>query len=259
MNNLRVSLVQSHLAWEDPAANREQLASKIAGLAGATDLIILPEMFSTGFTMSAEKLAEPMGGPTFAWLSDQARQSEAVITGSIIAREDGECYNRLIWMRPDGGFEYYDKRHLFTLAGEQNHYAPGRNRLIVELRGWRICPLICYDLRFPVWSRNTADYDLLLYVANWPERRAHAWRSLLCARAVENQAYTIGVNRVGEDGNGVIYAGDSSLYDYAGRLLYQSAHLEDVFTAHLEKAPQEQFRSKYRFLADRDTFELPGI
>jgi len=259
MENLSITLVQSKLIWEDPKANRRHLGEKMAGLAGETDLIILPEMFSTGFTMAAENLAEPMQGPTLDWLSVQSRQTGAVVTGSIIVREGENCYNRLIWMRPDGSHAYYDKRHLFTLAGEHQHYAAGQQRLSVELRGWRICPLICYDLRFPVWSRNTTDYDLLLYVANWPERRTRAWRSLLCARAIENQAYTVGVNRVGEDGNEVYYAGHSSLYDYAGQRLYETAHLENVFTTRLSKEPLQQFRRKFRFLADRDTFELPGM
>lgn len=259
MEDLRVTLVQSDLKWEDRETNLRRFSERLAGIAGRTDLIVLPEMFSTGFTMAAGKMAEGMNGPTMRWLAEQAALAGAVVTGSFIAGEDGHCYNRLIWMRPDGSYTHYDKRHLFTLAGEQHHYQAGRRRLLTELKGWKVLPLICYDLRFPVWSRNTADYDLLIYVANWPERRSHAWRSLLTARAIENQSYTIGVNRVGNDGNEVYHSGDSSLIDFAGAERYHVAHSEDVFTTILPADAQRQFRGKLRFLQDRDEFVLEGL
>ena len=259
MEQLRITTIQAALHWEDPAANRRDFARKIAPLQGQTDLIVLPEMFTTGFTMAAERLAEPMEGPTLAWMREQAAASGAVLTGSLIVREGAGCYNRLVWMRPDGSYHCYDKRHLFTLAGEQHHYQPGRRRLVVTWRDWKVLPLICYDLRFPVWSRNTDDYDLLLYVANWPERRGHAWRSLLTARAIENQVYTVGLNRVGTDGNDVYYAGDSMIVDYGGALRYRIAHAEDVCTIALSREAQQRFRHKLAFLPDRDRFKLLGI
>jgi len=259
MEDLRLTLIQSALQWEDPAANRRHFARRIAALVGQTDLILLPEMFTTGFTMEAQRLAESMDGPTLHWLREQAAGSGAVVTGSLIVGTEAGYYNRLIWMQPDGHYVYYDKRHLFTLAGEQRHYRPGRRRVIVEWKGWKVLPLICYDLRFPVWSRNSDDYDLLLYVANWPERRAHAWRSLLAARAIENQVYTAGLNRVGKDGNDIYYSGDSMLVDYAGATRYQIAHAEDVFTIRLSREAQQAFRRRLAFLPDQDAFQLTGI
>lgn len=256
MDNLRVSLVQTHLVWEDPVANRDHFSTLLSPLAGRTDLVILPEMFSTGFSMRPEALAEPPEGPTPQWMMDQAKKLDAVITGSLIIQAHGRYYNRLIWMPPDGAFRHYDKRHLFTLAGEDRHYTPGKAHLLVTWKGWRILPLICYDLRFPVWSRNVFDYDLLLYVANWPERRVQAWSTLLAARAIENQAYTIGVNRIGHDGNDVYHSGDTGLYDFQGYPVYRCAHQEDVFTAALDKTAQRDFRQKLAFLPDRDTFQI---
>lgn len=256
MEDLRISMIQTELFWEEPSANLDALASVIQPLAQQTDLIILPEMFTTGFTMSATRLGEMMPGPTLEWMQEQAARTGAVVTGSFIAGDEGGHYNRLAWMRPDGGYEYYDKRHLFTLAGEQNHYRPGRRHLVVDYKGWRILPLICYDLRFPVWSRNTQAYDLLIYVANWPQRRSYAWRHLLIARAIENQAYTIGVNRVGYDGNEIYYSGDSLLLDFAGQIRYRAAHTKDTFTTTLSKKEQDAYREKFRFLADRDDFTI---
>lgn len=255
-HNLRVTLVQTHLFWEDKPANLAQFSQKLETLQATTDLIILPEMFTTGFSMAPEKLAETMEGPTMAWLTEKAQQTSAVISGSFICEEEGKYFNRLVWMQPDGQYFTYDKRHLFTLAKEDEYYTAGKNRLIVEWKGWKIMPLICYDLRFPVWSRNTEDYDLLLYVANFPERRIDAWKSLLMARAIENQSYTIGVNRIGNDGNNIPHSGATSIFDYAGNLIYQLNYQEDIFTTSLSLQPQKTFRSKLRFLADRDKFQI---
>lgn len=254
---LRVSLVQSELAWENRSANLRHLAGKLAHLQeGQTDLLVLPEMFTTGFSMNAPQLAEPTEGEAYQWMAEQAQRLQAVVTGSIIAEDAGKYYNRLLWVRPDGSYEQYDKRHLFTLAKEEFTYSPGQKALLVELKGWLIMPLICYDLRFPVWSRNRYQYDLLLYVANWPAKRRVAWNALLAARAIENQAYTLGLNRVGEDGNGYPHAGDSSVYDYAGASLLHAAEIEGVFSVTLDKAKQEHFREKLRFLDDQDGFTL---
>lgn len=256
MSNLRITTVQSYLHWEDKTQNLAMFDQKLKGLMGATDLIILPEMFSTGFSMNTEELAESMDGTTMQWLKQKAAEMKAVITGSFIAIENGQYFNRLVWMQPDGIYQTYDKRHLFTLAGEQHYYSAGKERLIVNYKGWKICPLVCYDLRFPVWSRNTEDYDVLIYVANFPERRHHAWKSLLVARAIENQAYTIGLNRVGKDNNDIYYSGDSVVLDYAGQARYQVSHIEDVFTTSLSYEDLKTFRSKLNFLPDRDRFEI---
>lgn len=256
MENLRASIIQTHLVWENKLANLEHFEQYLKPLKGKTDLIILPEMFTTGFSMNPGILAETMDGPTMNWLSANSKKTEAVITGSFIAKENNQYYNRLVWMQPDGKYYTYDKRHLFTLAKEHEYYSPGTRRLIVELKGWKIHPLICYDLRFPVWSRNVEGYDLLIYMANWPEMRSNAWKTLLIGRAIENQSYTIGVNRIGDDANNLHYTGDSSLIDYGGKLLYQATDVADVFTVELAKAPQDKFRSKLAFLADRDTFSI---
>lgn len=256
MENLRITLLQTFLHWEDKAANLRQFDQKLAPLAGKTDLIILPEMFTTGFSMNAAALAEGMQDRTMLWLTQKAATLQAVITGSFIAEQDGKFFNRLVWMRPDGSYDTYDKRHLFTYAQEHHHYTPGNERLLVELKGWKILPLVCYDLRFPVWSRNVQDYDLLLYVANFPERRSHAWKSLLVARAIENLAYTIGVNRVGNDGNDIYYAGDSVVLNFAGQSLYQISHLEDIFTTTLSYQALQEFRQRFAFLNDRDDFTI---
>lgn len=256
MEDLRVTLIQSALVWENPEANRQHFAQRIAQLEEPTDLIILPEMFTTGFTMNNAPLAETMDGPTLQWMREMAQQSGAVVTGSFIAKEDGHFYNRLVWMQPDGAYQHYDKRHLFTLAGEDNYYTPGQQRLLVEWKGWKIMPLICYDLRFPVWSRNVERYDLLIYVANFPERRAYAWQQLLIARAIENQCYTIGVNCVGVDGKENSYSGDSALHDYEGQTVYRITHAEDVFTTTLNASGQQTFREKLAFLEDQDGFVI---
>jgi predicted amidohydrolase len=254
--HLRVTVVQTELAWQDPAANRHRLAAHFRGLLGHTDLIVLPEMFSTGFSMDAATLAEDMHGPTIGWMREEAAALGCVITGSLIVREAGHCYNRLVWARPDGTLEHYDKRHLFRVAGEQDHYAAGARRLVVDLKGWRICPMICYDLRFPVWSRNRGDYDLLLYVANWPQRRAHAWSTLLKARAIENLCYVAGVNRIGKDGNGATYAGDSVVLDFLGQLLSSEGGGDRVETTVLDLESLRSYRASFPAHLDADRFEL---
>lgn len=253
---MNVTIVQTDLIWEDKAANLQQLAEQFLRQSLSTDLVVLPEMFTTGFSMNPSPLAEEMHGPTLVWLQEQAALLDAAITASFIAKDRGQFYNRLIWMFPDGTYEYYDKRHLFTLAGEDEHYTAGQDRLLIEWKGWKICPLICYDLRFPVWSRNRMEYDLLLYVANWPERRRHHWQSLLVARAIENQAYTIGVNRVGKDGKDIAYSGDSCLIDYAGETRVKLGFQEAMITVKLDKQSQDKYRKRYAFLADQDSSQI---
>lgn len=263
---MRVTIVQSPLIWEDPKANLQKFAEKLSPLKGQTDLVVLPEMFTTGFSMRAEALAEPMDGPTVSWLLEWSKELDAAITGSFICLEEGSFYNRLVFVMPDGQIEHYDKKHLFSLAGENEHYTAGKKRCMLNWRGWRICPLICYDLRFPAWSRNTAGtfltglnpyYDLLIYVANWPLRRAHHWRSLLTARAIENQSYVVGVNMVGTDGNGLEYTGDSTVVDFSGQPLVQLPDgKEGVVTLTLSKTQMHAFREQLPFLADADRFEF---
>ncbi len=253
---MKVSLIQSNLFWENIDKNLNQFEHKIKKLADQTDLVILPEMFSTGFSMRPQKFAEHPDGRTFQWLKQMAISEEVAITGSYIVVENGHFYNRLVWMQPSGIFQSYDKRHLFSLSEEPAHYTAGEKKMIINWKGWKICPLICYDLRFPVWSRNVENYDLLIYVANWPERRAHHWRSLLNARAIENQAYTIGVNRIGDDGNGIYHSGDTSVIDFNGKLLFYTARMESVITLKLDFEKQQNFRKKYPFLADKDAFSF---
>lgn len=255
-DSLRVTLVQAHLAWENIQQNLAHFSDLLKPLSGRTDLILLPEMFTTGFSMQATKLAEEIPGPTFSWMLDQAQHSGAAIAGSIIVKEADHYFNRLLFVRPDGTFDQYDKRHLFTLAGEHEAYIAGKENITIEWKGWKLRPQICYDLRFPVWSRNTDDYDLLFYLANWPNPRRHAWMSLLAARAIENQAYCIGVNRVGLDEKGHTYTGDSSAYDYSGQLVAQITNQEACITVQLELQAQLDFRRKLNFLADRDNFKV---
>jgi predicted amidohydrolase len=260
MSTLNVTLIQTDLVWHDPEANRRRLQERIAALAGQTDLIVLPEMFTTGFTMEARSVAEIANGPSVAWMREQAAKVGAVITGSIATREGDSYYNRLIWMRPDGAHSTYDKRHLFRMAHEQDHYSAGARRLVVELKGWKILPLVCYDLRFPVWSRNRIGtegaYDVLLYVANWPERRRYAWQTLIKARAIENLSYCIGVNRVGKDINGINYSGDSAVVDYLGQPMTPPSEHEFVTTVKLDKAALDGFRDKFPAHLDADEFQL---
>ena len=257
MTNLSLTLIQSSLHWEDVGANLAMFEEKIWQITQPTDLIILPEMFNTGFTMNADRVAEPMNLHTFKWMKQQASQTGAVVTGSYIVKERERYFNRLVWMRPDGSYETYDKRHLFRMASEHLTFAEGKKKLVTEWKGWRICPLICYDLRFPVWSRNRdQEYDLLLYVANWPQARNQAWRTLLQARAIENLAYTVGINRVGEDGNGIAYSGDSSVVSYKGEWLYQQSDQEAIHTHRLDKEALREFREKFPAFLDADEFDL---
>ncbi|GAB3328388.1 amidohydrolase [Larkinella ripae] len=256
---MHLTLIQTPLHWENPTANRAMLEEKIFALPEKTDLIVLPEMFTTGFTMNAQTLAEPMNLTTFRWLKQMAAQTDAAVTGSYIVQEKGQFYNRLIWMEPDGSFEQYDKRHLFRMAEEDRTYTAGAKRLVKAWRGWNICPLICYDLRFPVWSRNAGlAYDLLLYVANWPAPRSTAWKALLQARAIENLAYVAGVNRVGEDGNGHLYAGDSSLIDPKGELLFRQSQAETVYQTTLSLDDLKAYRQRFPADRDADAFQILG-
>jgi omega-amidase len=256
MSDLRLTLVQTDLFWQDPAANRRMLDDKLRALAGATDLIVLPEMFTTGFTMEPERAAEAAHGPSIDWMRDTARALNAVVTGSIPTRDGGRFYNRLTWMRPDGTYATYDKRHLFRMAEEHDHYTAGTRRLVVELNGWRVCPMICYDLRFPVWSRNRGDYDALIYLANWPSRRRHAWHTLLKARAVENLCYCIGVNRVGADGNAVAHGGDTMAFDFLGQSMFRDSEGPFIQTVTLARAALDEHRSLFPAHMDADRYKI---
>ena len=253
--NLRVTLIQSNLHWENIDANLLMFEEKISSVEN-TDVILLPEMFSTGFSMKPEMFAEEMRGKFFKWMKNLSLKKNVVLCGSVMIKDSEKYFNRLIWMQPDGNFFTYDKRHLFRMGEENNHYNSGDKKIIVEWKGWKICPLVCYDLRFPVWSRNTKNYDLLLYVANWPERRIHAWKSLLVARSIENQCYTIGLNRVGEDGNKIYHSGDSSVIDMKGEILFQKSHEEIIHTIELSKSELENYRKEFPVLLDRDEFDL---
>lgn len=256
--NLRVSLAQQPLAWHDADANRAHFAGVLAPLSGATDLVLLPEMFTSGFTMKPEKYAESSDGATRGWLLEQARLLDAAVGGSVAVNADGRFYNRFMLATPAGEVHVYDKRHLFRMGGEHRHYSAGGHALIIEWRGFRICPLVCYDLRFPVWSRRRPglDYDLLVYVANWPAARRHAWTTLLRARAMENQAFVAGVNRVGEDGGGVAHAGDSAMLDYTGLPLLELHDQAQVATVELELDELRAWRDKFPAHLDADAFTL---
>jgi len=256
---LTITIVQADLHWHDAISNRAMFSAAIDAIDEPTDLIVLPEMLSTGFTMDAKTHAEAMDGPSVTWLADTAVASNTVVCGSIIIKEDGKFFNRFIFMRPDGRFETYDKRHLFRLANEHEHYSAGDKLLNIELNGWQIRPLICYDLRFPVWSRNTDKYDVLLYVANWPSRRHLAWETLLRARAIENLAYVAGVNRTGTDGNQIPYIGGSAVIDYLGHTLIDLGDRVATATVTLEKEPLKSFRQKFPFDIDADEFSLANV
>ena len=261
---LRVSLVQGDTRWHDPDANREYYGDLIGSLHGITDLVVLPETFTSGFSNEAIDRAERMDGPTVEWMRGHARDLDAAITGSVQLRSDAGVSNRLLFVTPDGEVRYYDKRHLFRYAGEHERYAAGRERLTLEWRGWRICPMVCYDLRFPVFSRNRydverkgdLDYDLLIYVANWPGVRAHAWRTLMRARAIENLCYVAAVNRVGTDGNGLVYAGDSAVMDYLGNPVSECTDMEVVSTTTLFLEELRAHRERFPAMLDADRFEL---
>jgi predicted amidohydrolase len=251
---MKVALVQTSLVWENPAVNRQLLQEKINNIADSVDLIVLPEMFTTGFTMNPQGIAEDFPGATLLWMQRLSAEKKAAITGSIAVQENGYFYNRLLFVKPDGSWQAYDKRHLFSLAGEDAVYTAGSKKCIVECCGFRICLLICYDLRFPVFSRNNDDYDVLIYVANWPEVRTSAWNALLAARAIENQSYVVAVNRVGEDDNKHRYIGHSQVIDALGNYLLEPQELEDVYTIDLNLVQLQEIRQKFRFLADKDAF-----
>lgn len=270
MSHLTFTLIQTQLHWEDKAANLQMLEEKIKSIQHPTQIVVLPEMFSTGFSMSPAQLAEEMNGPTVEWMKRVAAEKKVILTGSIIAKETDaahagketpvQYYNRLIWMLPNGQYGVYDKRHLFAFAGEDQQYTAGSKRLIASVNGWKINLQVCYDLRFPVWARQSpyeeTEFDVLIYVANWPERRLHAWRTLLTARAIENQCYVIGLNRTGNDGNNIYHSGNSMVIDALGEVLYEKEHEEDVFTITLSKEKLQDVRSKFPFLKDADDFSI---
>ena len=254
-NELKVAVIQTDLVWENPVQNRSNLSKKFMSIGEAVDLIILPEMFTTGFTMNASAVAETMNGDTVNWMKFVGAKSDAVIIGSIIVIEDSKYYNRLLVVRPSGDIEHYDKRHTFTLAGEDKVFASGTEKIIVNYKGWKICPLICYDLRFPVWARNTEDYDVLIYVANWPKPRINAWDTLLKARAIENMSYCIGVNRVGLDDNKNSYSGHSAVYNGFGEQISDlKENEEQIEIVTLSKSNLISMREKLKFLDDKDSF-----
>lgn len=254
MENLSVTLVQQVITPNDPQANLDHFALAMNAI-NKTDLIVLPEVFTTGFCSSARNYAEVVGGRAYQWMQEQAAKHQSVVTGSLVVKEGDTYFNRMVWMRPDGTYAEYDKRHLFRMAGEHTRYAMGTKRLLVELNGWRILPLICYDLRFPVWSRNRNDYDLAIYVANWPSVRALHWNRLLQARAIENLSYVVGVNRVGMDEAGQHYTGDSSVYGPAGELIATSQEA-GLITIELYAERLQEYREKFPAYLDMDKFEL---
>ena len=253
---MKIALLQSDLAWENPAKNRAKFQSMIEKLPADVDLVVLPEMFSTGFSMNAEVVSEPMNGPTVSWLKSIAKDRNCALTGSIIITENNKFYNRLVFVLPNGELYSYDKRHLFSLANEAKIYTLGTEKLIINYRGFSICPLICYDLRFPVFSRNTTSYDLLLYVANWPTARLQAWDILLRARAVENLCYVVGVNRTGTDESAQDYTGHSQAIDYLGNYILEPKQESGAFIINIDKEKMLQTRLKLGFLDDLDRFEL---
>jgi len=273
-STLTITVIQPDLVWEEKKANLQHLEELINGVEEKTEVVILPEMFSTGFSMEPEKLAEKMDGESIGWMKKVAAEKKIILTGSLIIEDpsletrDGKFFNRLIWMLPNGEYAWYDKRHLFAFGDEHSHYSAGNKRLIASVNGWKINLQVCYDLRFPVWARQApplreerglggeAEYDLLIYVANWPERRNIAWKTLLQARAIENQCYVVGVNRVGNDGNKIYHSGDSMIIDPLGEIIYQKSHEEDVFTFKLQKEKLEEVRNKFPFWKDADPFKI---
>lgn len=253
---MKIALIQSSLVWENPKANRNNFEEKINAISEKVDLIVLPEMFTSGFTMNPKDVCEAMDGETVLWLKLIAKAKNRAITGSLIIKENNNYYNRLVFVFPSGEIQFYDKRHLFTLAGEEKKYTAGKEKLIIDYLGFKICPLICYDLRFPVFSRNTEEYDVLLYVANWPKVRINAWDTLLKARAIENISYTIGVNRVGIDNNKLEYNGHSQIIDFSGNYLLEPQENDGIYYTKLHKNDLLDFREKFGFLNDRDSFTV---
>lgn len=269
MSTLTITGIQTQLHWEDAAANRKMFEEKVKSISDKTEIILLPETFSTGFSMNPKQLAETMDGDTVAWMKKVSTEKKAILAGSVIIKDDNgqtagsvpAYYNRLIWMLPNGQYGVYDKRHLFNYGGEGEEFTPGTKRLIASVKGWKINLLVCYDLRFPVWARQQLqndgpEYDLLVYVANWPDRRSLAWKTLLQARAIENQCYVVGLNRVGHDGNNTYHSGDSMVVDPMGEVLYTKAHDEDIFTVILDKEKLQEVRAKLPFWKDGDNFMI---
>jgi predicted amidohydrolase len=263
MSTLTIGLVQGDTRWHDAAANRGYYGDLVRSVGPRSDLVVLPETFLSGFTNDTLGNAETMDGEGLRWMRELSAEVDAVVTGSLVVRHADRCVNRLVWMRPDGSHEHYDKRHLFRMAAEHERYAGGRERLVVELKGWRICPQVCYDLRFPVWLRNRYeanaarfDYDLIVFVANWPAARRHAWRTQLRARAIENLAYCIGVNRVGTDGNGIAYAGDSAVLDFLGQPMVEAGAQEQTVTVTIDADSLAAHRTRFPAWMDADTFRF---
>lgn len=263
---LTITTIQTDLHWENRDANLRMLEDKLRNLEQPTEIVVLPEMFSTGFSMRPAELAETMDGETVNWMKAMSARHKVVLAGSVIIEEEGKFYNRFIWMLPNGQYGIYDKRHRFAFAGEDQFYTAGNKRMIASVKGWKINLQVCYDLRFPVWARQqlhtndngepVPEYDVLIYVANWPERRSHAWKTLLCARAIENQCYVIGVNRVGKDGNDIYHSGNTMVIDPLGEVLYHMADEEDIFTITLQREHLENVRSKFPFWRDGDSFSI---
>ncbi|MDP4262460.1 MAG: nitrilase family protein [Bacteroidota bacterium] len=266
MSTLSITVIQTNLRWEDKAANLQILEKKINSIKEKTEIVVLPETFSTGFSMRPGELAETMNGDTVQWMKRIAAGKKIILTGSLIIEENGHYFNRLVWMLPNGEYGVYDKRHRFSYGGEDDQFTAGTKRLVASVKGWKINLLVCYDLRFPVWSRQfpplsgeagrPPEYDALIYVANWPDRRVHAWKTLLQARAIENQCYVVGVNRVGNDGNNIHYSGYSMVVDPLGEVLYQKAGEEDIFTITLDKGNLDSIREKLPFWRDADHFRI---
>lgn len=254
-DNLRVTLVQADLVWEDPALNRLNLERLILRMDGETDVVFLPETFTTGFSVQTESLAEPMNGPTIDWLLSLTKKANLAIGGSLLIREDERFFNRFVFIKPDGGISFYDKRHLFSIGGESDTITAGDQRVVVNYLGWRIALYICYDLRFPVWCRNTADTDLMIFSANWPDSRREVWNTLLKARAIENQVYVAGVNRIGTDGEGLTYRGDSQMINARGEVMAINAPvLNELLTYRISKQELTDFRDKFPVAKDADHF-----
>lgn len=262
MASLTFTLIQTQLHWENKNANLQMLEQKINGIKDKTHIVVLPEMFNTGFSMKPEQLAEEMNGATVQWMKRLAATKKIILTGSIIVEENKQFFNRLVWMLPNGERGTYDKRHLFAYAEEDKHYTAGHKRFIASVNGWKINLMVCYDLRFPVWSRQqfhqnkSFEYDVLIYVANWPEKRNTAWKTLLQSRAIENQCYVIGVNRVGNDGNNIYHSGDSMVIDPLGEILYHKVQDEDIFTITLDKEHLKNVRERFPFWRDADDFDI---
>ncbi len=266
MKNLNVTIIQTSLHWQNRAANLKQLEQLIEEINTSTQLIVLPEMFTSGFTMDVHTAADEPNGEVLSWMKSMALKKDAIIVGSAVIKEDGNFYNRLLWVKPDGNFEHYNKRHLFRMAKENEHYTEGKTRLITTIGDWHVCPLVCYDLRFPAWSRNINwqqnfdrkhQYEILIYVANWPERRSHAWKSLLVARAIENQCYVIGVNRIGTDGNDIPYSGDSMIINPLGEIISKTKPGEEsIETVELNLQDLLDYRIAFPAIHDADEFEM---